>query len=91
MAKLRRKMENNKLFALNIYNNKKNKDMTQESLNKADYCIELLKEIYEEEILDGANRHDFRLVSLLEIIKKIASWRKRCNLTTNYGFRRVKW
>lgn len=75
---------------LNIYNNKNN-NMTQETLNKADYCIELLKEIYEEEILDGANRHDFRLVSLLEIIKKIASWRKRCNLTTNYGSRLVKW
>lgn len=65
--------------------------MTQESLNKADYCIELLKEIYEEEILDGANRHDFRLVSLLEMIKKIASWRKRCNLTTSYGSRLAKW
>lgn len=45
-------MENNKLLMLNIYNNKNN-NMTQETLNKADYCIELLKEIYEEEILYG--------------------------------------
>jgi len=65
--------------------------MKQENLNKIEECINILKEVYDSEISDGANRHDFRLVTLLEIIKKVASWRKRCNLSSNYGSRLVKW
>lgn len=65
--------------------------MKQENLNKIDECINILKEVYDSEISDGANHHDFRLVTLLEIIKKVASWRKRCNLSSNYGSRLVKW
>lgn len=65
--------------------------MKQENLNKIEECINILKEVYDSEISDGANRHDFRLVTLLEIIKKIASWRKRCNLSTSSYYRLVKW
>lgn len=65
--------------------------MKQENLNKIEECINILKEVYDSEISDGANHHDFRLVTLLEIIKKVASWRKRCNLSSNYGSRLVKW
>lgn len=65
--------------------------MKQENLNKIEECINMLKEVYDSEILDGANHHDFRLVTLLEIIKKIASWRKRCNLSTSSYYRLVKW
>lgn len=65
--------------------------MKQENLNKIEECINILKEVYDSEISDGANRHDFRLVTLLEIIKKVASWRKRCNLSSNYGSRLAKW
>ena len=65
--------------------------MKQENLNKIDECINILKEVYDSESSDGANHHDFRLVTLLEIIKKIASWRKRCNLSTSSYYRLVKW
>ena len=65
--------------------------MKQENLNKIEECINILKEVYDSEISDGANRHDFRLVTLLEIIKKVASWRKRCNLSTNSCSRLAKW
>lgn len=65
--------------------------MKQENLNKIEECINILKEVYDSEISDGANHHDFRLVTLLEIIKKIASWRKRCNLSTSSYYRLVKW
>ncbi len=65
--------------------------MKQENLNKIEECINILKEVYESEISDGANSHDFRLVTLLEIIKKVASWRKRCNLSTNSYYRLAKW
>lgn len=65
--------------------------MKQENLDKIDKSIELLKEVYEDELMNGGNRHDFRLTSLLEIIKKVASWRKRCNLSTNSYSRLVKW
>lgn len=65
--------------------------MKQENLNKIDECINILKEVYYSEISDGANHHYFRLVTLLEIIKKIASWRKRCNLSTSSYYRLVKW
>lgn len=44
--------------------------MKQENLNKIEECINILKEVYDSEISDGANRHDFRLITLLEIIKK---------------------
>lgn len=60
--------------------------MKQENLDKIDKSIELLKEAYETELMNGGNRHDFRLTSLLDIIKKVASWRKRCNLSTNSCF-----
>ena len=65
--------------------------MKQENLDKIDKSIELLKEVYEDELMNGGNRHDFRLTSLLEIIKKVASWRKRCNLSTNSYYRLAKW
>lgn len=65
--------------------------MKQENLDKIDKSIELLKEVYETELMNGGNRHDFRLTSLLEIIKKVASWRKRCNLQTKTYSRLVKW
>lgn len=65
--------------------------MKQENLDKIDKSIELLKEVYETELMNGGNRHDFRLTSLLDIIKKVASWRKRCNLSTNYGSRLARW
>ena len=65
--------------------------MKQENLEKIDKSIELLKEAYEDELMNGGDRHDFRLTSLLDIIKKVASWRKRCNLSANYGSRLVKW
>lgn len=65
--------------------------MKQENLNKIEECINILKEVYDSEISDGANHHDFRLVTLLEIIKKVASWRKRCNLSSNSCFRLAKW
>lgn len=44
--------------------------MKQENLEKIDKSIELLKEVYETELMNGGKRHDFRLTSLLEIIKK---------------------
>lgn len=65
--------------------------MKQENLNKIEECINILKEVYDSEISDGANRYDFRLVTLLEIIKKVASWRKRCNLSSNSCFRLARW
>lgn len=65
--------------------------MKQENLNKIEECIDILKEVYNSEISDGANHHDFRLVTLLEIIKKIASFSPRCNLSTNSCFRLAKW
>lgn len=65
--------------------------MKQENLDKIDNSIELLKEVYENELMNGGNRHDFRLTSLLDIIKKVASWRKRCNLSTNSYYRLAKW
>lgn len=65
--------------------------MKQDNLDKIDKSIKLLKEVYETELMDGGNRHDFRLTSLLEIIKKVASWRKRCNLSTNSCSRLAKW
>lgn len=65
--------------------------MKQENLDKIDKSIELLKEVYETELMNGGNRHDFRLTSLLDIIKKVASWRKRCNLSTNSYYRLAKW
>ena len=65
--------------------------MKQENLERIDKSIELLKEVYETELMNGGNRHDFRLTSLLEIIKKVASWRKRCNLSTNSYYRLAKW
>lgn len=60
--------------------------MKQDNLDKIDKSIKLLKEVYETELMNGGNRHDFRLTSLLDIIKKVASWRKRCNLSTNSCF-----
>ena len=65
--------------------------MKQDNLDKIDKSIKLLKEVYETELMNGGNRHDFRLTSLLEIIKKVASWRKRCNLSTNSYYRLAKW
>ncbi len=65
--------------------------MKQENLDKIDKSIELLKDVYETELMNGGNRHDFRLTSLLEIIKKVASWRKRCNLSTKSCYRLAKW
>ena len=65
--------------------------MKQDNLEKIDKSIELLKEVYETELMNGGKRHDFRLTSLLEIIKKVASWRKRCNLSTNSCSRLAKW
>ena len=65
--------------------------MKQENLEKIDKSIELLKEVYENELMNGGNRHDFRLTNLLDIIKKVASWRKRCNLSTNSCSRLAKW
>jgi len=65
--------------------------MKQDNLDKIDKSIKLLKEVYETELMNGGNRHDFRLTSLLEIIKKVASWRKRCNLSTNSCSRLAKW
>lgn len=80
----------NKLFELNIYNYNF-KIMKQENLDKIDKSIELLKEVYETELMNGGNRHDFRLTSLLDIIKKVASWRKRYDLQTKTYSRLVKW
>ena len=80
----------NKLNKLNIYNYIL-KIMNQETLNKVDKSIELLKEVYEYELMNGGDRHDFRLISLLDVIKKVASWRKRCNLSTNSCSRLAKW
>ena len=65
--------------------------MKQENLDKIDKSIELLKDVYETELMNGGNRQDFRLTSLLEIIKKVASWRKRCNLSSNSCSRLAKW
>ena len=65
--------------------------MKQENLDKIDNSIELLKEVYENELMNGGNRHDFRLTSLLDIIKKVASWRKRYHLQTKTYSRLVKW